>query len=700
MRVWAGLRSRAPFVYLVAVCVPVVAEALLTALGAWDIRPSPATLATVAFLVGGTIVVALLPLDRIWVFAAALGLASVVVVLSGAALGAIVAAIVIAAAYGLGAAVVRVVAPDAEPADRSLYAAPIGLGLLSYAMLALGLCGLLVPLAGLAVIGGALVIGSRELGGAGRAAAAALRRPAPERAGPLLFAAAVWAIVVLIEAVAPEVQFDALSYHLGLPRVWIDAGRLLDVPEQTQSYFYLGAEMNFALAMMLGGQVAAKLVSFGYLALASAAIHSFTRRTFSARAAAIATALFVTTPAIAWQGSTTYIDVATTLYVFCGTVAAYRFVRSADRRSGVIAGGLLGLAVATKLTAVLAVGAVALVAAATLVARRSPHRRAAPAILTFGASLVIALAPWPILRFIQTGNPVFPLLNGVFHSSLWPDIDPGTAFALDRFGIGTDPLALARLPFALSYLAQRFDDGAEGAGFGVVVLLAPIAVVVGRRSPAVVFLALGSLLAFVVWAVAGQYGRYLLPVFAALSVLAGHGLVELERAATAMTARVARLMPVVLMLASFPLVLFLYPFVPGRIPFAVAFGLESREAYLDRTLPTYAALREVARSTGSASNVLIVSYRAGAADDEDRLYAPGRVETLTSVRVGSLYRLTDPELAAAWLRERRFTHILIDRHGLRPDLAAAAVTGRAFLDRYGTLEYGRGPVELYRLLPP
>src|SRR5206468_2462654 len=110
-----------------------------------------------------------------------------------------------------------------------------------------------------------LLAGARELADAARAVVRGARTLTHGRADPILAAACVWAIVLLVEAVAPEVQYDALSYHLGLPRAWIDAGRLIDVPEQIQSYYYLGAEMNFTLAMLLGGAVAAKLLSFGYL---------------------------------------------------------------------------------------------------------------------------------------------------------------------------------------------------------------------------------------------------------------------------------------------------------------------------------------------------------------------------------------------------------------------------------------------------
>ena len=682
-------RAWAPFIYLVVVCAPVVAEALL-ALGPWSIRPSIATWLTIALLVVGTIGVAIHPVDRSRFLAGTLGLACAVLILSGALLGAIVTAVVLVAAYGVGSVIVRATAPAVAPAELALYAAAIGLGVTSYATLAVALLGVLVPWLVILLLVAGFVIARRELVAAAVIARGALHRLPRGRTSPLLVAGCVWGLVILIEAVAPEVQYDALSYHLGLPRVWIDAGRLIDVPEQTQSYYYLGAEMNFALAMLLGGQAAAKLISFAYLGLAVLAVYILARRTFSARAAIIAVALFVTTPAVAWQGSTTYVDVAVTAYITLGVVAILSVRRDKSVPLVLIAGALCGLAVATKLTALLAV----VPAAVLVVAIGAPGWRAQRS-LAFAATAVLAVAPWPILRYVQTGNPVFPLLNAFFQSPLWPAVN--TRFALGDFGVGTDVAGLAQLPLAFTYLGQRFDDGAVGAAFGVGLLLLPLAIVFHRRSADARALALFAVATFVAWAVSAQYARYVLPIVGTFSVLAAAALEPLSRSGTRLVRAAANALPAVLAVSSFPLLLFLYAQVPGRIPYAVALGIESPDAYLTRTLPTYAPLQTLGPLGGAGSNVLIASYRAGAADDEDRLYAPGRVLTNSSLDAQRLYAMTDARLAVAWLAEHGITHILVDRQGISAAMRDAAVLQPAFLERFGTRLYLRDTVELYRL---
>ena len=693
------IRRLAPALYLCLILAPVIAQALLT-IGQSAPRLPWTTLATVAVLLGLMLLTFTRAVGRVPILIAALAAGLGILILSGALIAAAAAAAVMIAAFAGGSILIRLLRPaELPPAEDAVYRFALGLGVTSYAMLALGLSGLLLPWAAVLVIAVPVVLARGDL----MTAAGILRRLArlhkPGPAGPMLAAGIVWAIVVLVAAVAPEVSYDSTSYHLGLPRVWIDAGRMVDVPEQLQSYYYLAAEMNFTLAMLLAGPAAAKLLSFLSLALAVAAVYVVARSMFSSRAAAVAAALFATTPAIAWQGTTTYVDVSATLYVFLGSAAALRATRSGDARLAILAGALLGLAVATKLTALLAVAPILAFVAVRMLLPDAARGRRAAVVAASGLAFAAALAPWPILRYIQTGNPVFPLLNGIFRSPLWPQIDvvSNPAYSLDRFGLGKDPAAILATPLALSYAAERFDDAALGAGFGIALLLLPLALIGRRGSAEVRYLALISVSALVIWVLSVPYARYLLPVFGALTVLAAVGLDDLSRSAGGLAARIASSVPALLMAASLPLVLFMLPGASARIPYEVALGLETREAYLSRLLPTYDPLRLVASSTGAGSNVLLLSFHAGSSDDEDRLYAPGRVETVASLWTQDLIRIRDHAAALSAIRDRGFTHVYVNRRLVDAWARGAAMLDPAFFREHATLEYEKGGVELHRL---
>lgn len=174
-------RAWAPFLYLVVVCVPLVAQALLAP---WSTRPSISTWLTIAVLVVGTIGVAIRSVERSWIVAPTIGVACAVLILSGALIGAIVAGVVLVVAYGIGSVIVRVVPPAAPRAELALYATAIGLGVTSYATLAIALLGVLAPWLAVLLLVVAVAIARREFLAAAVTLRGALHRAPGGRAGP------------------------------------------------------------------------------------------------------------------------------------------------------------------------------------------------------------------------------------------------------------------------------------------------------------------------------------------------------------------------------------------------------------------------------------------------------------------------------------------------------------------------------------
>jgi dolichyl-phosphate-mannose-protein mannosyltransferase len=589
------------------------------------------------------------------------------------------------------------IAPHVEGAEQTELVASriaLGAGAISYFVLVLGLLGVLTIPAVAVVLAGLAVISFREVVDSCRAVvrfARGVNRTA--KATPLGVLACFWAVLLFIETVAPEIQYDALSYHLGLPRVWLAAGRMLEVPEQPQSYYYLGADLNFALAMLFGGQTAARLVSLGFLAVGALALYGAGRSMVAPRVGAVAAMLFVATPAVAWGATTTYVDDILAAYVLLATLAAFRAARTGDHRTAWLAGAFAGLAVATKLTAVIFVVPLAMVVLlARIVLRRSLLAGSGP-FVHFAAAATILSAPWPLLRLLQTGNPVFPLLNGVFRSPLWPA--QNETFNLREFGIGLDPLSLLRLPIAITVDARPFVEAMSGPVIGLGVLLLPLAFARRKDVLLLPFLASSAIGALVAWTFTAQYLRYLIPALGPLSLLAACALVPQRESARPLL----RALPVLIVIAGLPLWFATFWNIPEKLPLGVALGLEPRSSYLARILPTYGALAALALAPdASATRLVLVSAQGGRGDDEDRLYAPGQVETKSSRRAQILFSSGDEETALEWLRGHAVTHVLVNRAGAGA-LENAAITRASFLSRIGTLEYASGGVELYRLGP-
>ncbi len=292
-----------------------------------------------------------------------------------------------------------------------------------------------------------------------------VRRPVPPRAP--LWACVVlvpFSVLYLVNAAAPEIQPDGVTYHLGLVKEWVEDGRL---PSRIGFYEMLpqGLEMLFGSAFSIGRHSAAKLVHLAFLFGAiPLVLHIGRRLDVRADRAWAAALLYFCAPVAGISGTAAYNDAALVFF----TLAAFALLlewRSQPSAALLLHAGLAaGFCYGIKITGILAAVAIE----AYLLARRKRRSGA-----VFGLAAAIPIAPWMLRAFILTGNPVAPLGNRIF---------PNDAFhaaneqALARFLQDYGGVSWNSIPLALTV----HGDILQGL-LGPVFLLAPLALIALRK---------------------------------------------------------------------------------------------------------------------------------------------------------------------------------------------------------------------------
>ncbi len=712
VRAWRNVLGLIPLVWLAAITTPYLLASTDT-LGhsdsfgtrqAWPTYQVLAVVAGLGLLVG---VIGRRRLSKLYagvVLSAAslLTLAILVGGQAGAAAAAVLWLVMLAWAFGDRLLAWLFRGHDAPVGPQgAVFSITLGLGFYSHLTLGLALLGLLDRWLVVGLLAALSVVFRRELVQRLRLGRELLFMPARLAQAaeqwftlPLLALLAGWTILVFVQTVAPEIQSDALNYHLVLPKLYIEQRRFVTTPYLLQSWFFLGTDMNYLLAMLIADQTAAKLTHFVFWVLTWLAVFAFAKRALSWQAGLLSALLYATTPLVAWEASTAHVDVALACYTFMATVAVHGWL--VERRlTWLIVGGLMaGFAISTKMNAIVFLVPLGIVVA--LYALRNGgealgRRWLAP--LTFASVAALAAAPWPVLRYLETGNPVFPFLNNVFRSPLWAPVDE--RLDLGMFGIGTGASQLLSLPWEVTFNPTPFGEAMPGCVLGLGFVLLPL-LAVGRPfpkyTPALVALVLAAGLT---WAFTAQYLRYLLAALPLVYALAGYALANISSRPWPFTTPCAlgplvRLLTLAWVAIGLPLWLAKYSNIPDRIPYAVAFGAESREHYLSRILPTYDAYQFIAQvKQGYPVHI----FSIGTAD---RLYAPGIVESPDSSPARPIIEASDGREAVRLMHDRGITHLLIKRNlGSTPDLLIAQ---RPFLSAYTHLEYTRKNISVYRLL--
>jgi hypothetical protein len=478
-----------------------------------------------------------------------------------------------------------------------------------------------------------------------------------------------------VAALAPEVEYDALWYHLWLPARALAAGGPVDIVEEYVSLYPLGWELLNGAALTLGGPVAATLLHFGCLPLLAGAAWLVARDLGPRISRPLLAALILCTPTVLWEASTAYVDLALSWLVTMVAVSLLRYRETSDRRWLVVAGVVMGGAMSVKHLAliVLAIGVVAVALGnsrreggeATPRARTIPNLSGA---ILFGAVAVAIAMPWYARAWVASGNPLFPELYGILGGgppARWTAL---SAESLDgfmqRFGMGRGLPAMLLLPWNTTVHAARFG-GSLGPLF---LVLLPFGLLAAWRRPAMT-LAAGCLVYVGVWAspFASFQLRFLMPLVPFMAIGASAAVTELARRAGG-TGIVVHATVVVLLLLNLPFFTVWHePDRQGRdgwlthvlrgLPVGVVAGTESEQAYLARRVPTYRAWQFIDSHAAPGSRVL--TFSGG-----DHYYS--RTPRLWSEATVALPVTWDAEaVPAAELRARvaalGISHVLVER---------------------------------------
>ncbi len=453
--------------------------------------------------------------------------------------------VLVALAFGIGAFFLRRL-PSESLLERVVFAIALGLGVVSYTILALGLLKLAktVPLTiGVFVVGLPLaILGYRSL--------PRREKTKESSAGALGIAVALvmglCALVTLVGALNPpgELEWDSLSYHLAAPKRYLQEGRIYYIPDDHHSNFPFTLNMLYLWMLSLGSVSGAKLCHWLCGVLLTLAVYTCGTRHFSKAVGQVAAVMVATTPILLWESTTAYIDLALALFSFLSFYAVLNAlpplvprdplpITGGGRESNswlLVSAALMGLALGTKSTALAfwAMGALGLLIA------RVPLKQVA---LWAGVALAVGL-PWYLKTFLYTGDPVYPFGWKLFHGHYWNDA-AALGYAKDQaaFGLGKDPLHLLLAPWNVTMEAGLISQERTyifteyvGRGFG----LSPVFLALGMALPllvrrwdrAAVACLLWGLGISATWFFMMQQTRYLVPALPAFALACAWGLTQ------------------------------------------------------------------------------------------------------------------------------------------------------------------------------
>lgn len=326
--------------------------------------------------------------------------------------------------------------------------------------------------------------------GAGRAGLARVFDDATVRAAAVLVAVA-WIPLLGERITLPPVAWDALTYHLRFPVLWLQTGHLVTsaapVGDASHTYYPLAGEMFLYWGLLsTGTDLWSALSQIPFAFVTAAAIASLALRCGSGvRLAILAALCWLGTPGVVRQSVEPMVDIDQTCFFVCMLLFAARRRGGGGRAWLFLSAAALGLLVGTKYT-----GAIYAVAALPLlvwteagVVRRGVAIRREGVALVASVVLAAALGGYAYARNLAAGgNPFLPLQISwggltLLHGPLASSYYFGAAsrrlswtgfFASGRALLDAGPLLLPlllTLPLGLLAASQRRSQGGRLPAF-------------------------------------------------------------------------------------------------------------------------------------------------------------------------------------------------------------------------------------------
>jgi hypothetical protein len=590
--------------------------------------------------------------------------------------------VILLAAFGSGYLLLRALALDPEQGLWEWLALALGLGLLAQVTLLFGWVGLLNPWLFGVLYGGLAIAGVRQIWlvrprriPAWPAALSMPERPFLIVLFGLATATVVW--VLLTRSLLPPIDWDVLAYHLALPQLYLDAGRIGYVSFNVTSNWPLGFEMLFLNALLFGSDIAAHLIMLACTILIAAGLWLFGREIGGVWIGPLAATAFLLAPLVQRLGGVAMIDVGMGLYVL-GAAVTFEFWQRRRRDAWLLLCGLFcGSAASTKLMG----GGVAILYGLLLIGvilREGVRDGAGWRVLVSelwrrGLPLVsggvVLVAPWYLRSYVNTGNPIWPFAYNLFGGRNWDALGDEyhhqVLYEVWTVGLPDNPIGLLQSFFVV--LMRPEDLGGYGGGLGLPLLLGALfAAIVSRKAPRPVQQALLIAAGFwVLWFVlVSRQVRYLLPVAPLLALAAGWLIHALRDWLRRPTLQAVLLAAVVLLLARD------LPWADAdargltnsRWPYLS--GAQSRSAFLDQQIDLMPLIRQANTTLPSDALILLLPFETRSYYLE-RDYIWGN---LMSQRVIRFEQYRDAEALHTDLQALGVTHLIESPTWIYPEL--------------------------------
>ena len=436
----------------------------------------------------------------------------------------------------------------------------------------------------------------------------------------------VFVIIELFLNLTPPVSRDALIHHLAIPKLWLMHGGFYEMPWASFSYYPMNIDLLYLIPLYFKNDIMPKFIHFAFGFGTGLLVYQYLGKRFGRNWGLLGFLIFFSTPVVVRLSTTAYVDLG---MVFFSTASILAWIKWQDEdykytKWFILSAVCMGLAAGSKYNALLAWFFLNLMVVYYYSRDTKKELQSVKYGVVFFLVTLFIVSPWFIKNYIQTGNPIYPLLNHLFNLLHHTGEAGGAVAATADSNWASSIFQRRELMFGESFWETFFvpiriffqgKDSSpqyfDGALNPILIIMIPFAFLKKDYSRDKTFFLLFSafflLMACFLTIIRVRYIMPIIPFMAILSVMGIRNLVEWADRLSRPTGHIG-----IIIISSITVILIAFNFLYLKDyfytikPARYVFHQETRDEFLARNIGSYPAVKYINENLPDYSRIFFI----------------------------------------------------------------------------------------------
>ncbi|OGL45979.1 MAG: hypothetical protein A2149_05995 [Candidatus Schekmanbacteria bacterium RBG_16_38_11] len=417
----------------------------------------------------------------------------------------------------------------------------------------------------------------------------------------------IFAILPLV--LTPPTSRDELIHHLAIPKLYLEKGKIFEIPFMSFSYFPMNIDLLYLIPLSLGNDIMPKIIHLIFAVLTGAALYLYLFPLAGKKYALLGFLLYFSTPLVVNLARSAYTDLGMNFYSTLALIGVLKWRQEGFKKKWLFYSAIsTGFALSSKPSAI---PVLILFFFAVLYFYSKDTKKEVEALkhgAIFLLIIFLIISPWLIRNYLWAGNPLYPLYGwykvheGIESSNT--GYISGGIYPLQKRHLLYNEGAISILLIPLRIFIEGEDDSPQHFD-GVLnpfFLLFLIFAFLKKPKIEVKYLAIFSILFFcVTFFIVHLAVRYLLPIIPALIIIMIWGIKN------GFETRQFKTITIIFSILLFTFnIVYTIGLYQKDNPLPYLLGKETRKEYLLRLLPDYPAINFANNSLPAVAKVMLI----------------------------------------------------------------------------------------------